>query len=597
MPGQYRIEHPSRPDAYQPVVRHNGEGAWHTELEQPLEWDGETVLRRIGSSVESLSPNERETVLRISGTSEDALRKMHVNQEKVPPLLADSIQRFKIDQQLQRFIDQLDSHVAEEFLRADPVTQLQVLSEYGRWPSDKCLRLLDRQGQQLWQSSADTSLPVTELRQDSLVGDDVLKTLLYSLDETQIKALLNEPFAGPTLSIEVRSQNLRKQVADLAKRNRSALFETRYQALQHLDDPLAARLKAHPPELPASITRELLDTATGSELLQINEGQLPARQQALMQMASQEVRVTRAYEGLELDSVSNSDSDSLALHSLKLLPGWSGDVRIEIRDRRYEGPLLDTIGREDAAAHKVLVRRDDGQYQPYDDRGQQLHSFSDFYSSLLYALPDSERQNLDIRIGQGQALKATIRERTLERNELRQVIGDTPTQPSAVDTLRLLGTDGYPLRHHVRRAPVPNRAHSKKTSGCSIRECRTMRWVISPKACYAVPLAHAQRYFACKMTTCNCRTNCMSGPTIRPPFTPKPAWRSRRWRSAPKSRTAGCSGTSYSKAGDGRTSRTTINRASPPGTPCCLSTPSSATCPSSRAISVISLRSALMAAP
>ncbi|MDT3315012.1 hypothetical protein QZR14_26965 [Pseudomonas sp. rhizo66] len=455
VPGQFRIEHPSRPDAYQPLVRHNGDGAWHTELEQPLEWDGATVLRRIGPSVESLAPNERETVLRISGTSEDALRKMHVNQEKVPPLLADSIQRFKIDQQLQRFIDQLDSDVAEEFLRADPVTQLQVLSDYGRWPGDKCLRLLDRQGKPLWQSSTDANLPVTELRQDRLVGGDVLKTLLYTLDETQIKALLNEPFAGPTLSIEVRSQNLRKQVADLAQRNRRTLFESRYQALQHLDDPLAARLQSHPPELPASITRELLDTATGNELLQISEGQLPARQQALMQMASQEVRVTRAYEGLELGSVSNSDTDSLALHSLKLLPGWSGDVRIEIRDSRYEGPLLDTIGREDAPAHKVLVRSDDGQYQPYDERGNQLHSFSDFYSSLLYALPDGERQNLDIRVGQGQALKAAIRERTLERSELRQVIGDTPTPTPAADTLRLLGTDGY------LRAPRPLRPASQ----------------------------------------------------------------------------------------------------------------------------------------
>ncbi|MED7667808.1 hypothetical protein GXB78_11440 [Pseudomonas moraviensis subsp. stanleyae] len=451
-PGQYRIEHPSRPDAYQPLLRHNGEGAWHTELEQPLQWDGATALRRIGPSVESLSSNERATVLRISGTSEDALRKMHVEQEKVPPLLADSIQRFKIDQQLQRFIDQLDSDVAEEFLRADPFTQLQVLSEYGRWPGDKCLRLLDRQGEQLWQSSADASLPVIELRQDRLVGGDVLKTLLYTLDETQIRALLDEPFAGPTPSIEVRGQNLRKQVADLARRNRSALFESRYQALQQLDDPLAARLKMHPPELPASVTRELLDTATGSELLQISEGQLPARQQALMQMASAEVRVTRAYEGLELGSVNNTDSDSLALHSLKLLPGWSGDVRIEIRDGRYEGPLLDTIGRDDAPAHKVLVRRDDGQYQPCDDRGQQLHSFTDFYSSLLYALPDSERQSLDLRIGQSQALKAAIRERTLERNEWRQVIADTPSRAPTVDTLRLLGTDGYA---HAPRPPRP----------------------------------------------------------------------------------------------------------------------------------------------
>ncbi|WP_351060223.1 hypothetical protein, partial [Psychrobacter sp. TB20-MNA-CIBAN-0197] len=90
----------------------------------------------------------------------------------------------------------------------------------------KCLRLLDRQGQQLWQSSADTTLPVTELRQGELIGGDVLKTLLQTLDETQIKALLDEPFAGPTPSIEVRSQNLRKQVADLARRNTSALFES-----------------------------------------------------------------------------------------------------------------------------------------------------------------------------------------------------------------------------------------------------------------------------------------------------------------------------------------------------------------------------------
>lgn len=452
VPGQYRIEHPSRPDAYQPVLRHNGEGAWHTELEQPLEWDGATALRRIGPAVESLSKSERETVLQISGTSEDALRKMHVEQEKVPPLLADSIQRFKIDQQLQRFINQLDSDDAEVFLRADPTMQLQVLSEYGRWPGDTCLRLLDRQGEQLWQSSADTSLPVIELRHDTLAGGDVLKTLLQALDETQIKALLDEPFAGPTPSIEVRSQNLRKQVADLARRNTSALFESRYQALQHLDDPLAARLKTHPPQLPASITRELLDTATGSELLQISEGQLPPRQQALMQMASDEVRVTRAYEGLELASVSNPDSDSLALHSLKLLPGWSGDVRIEIRDGRYEGPLLDTIGRDNAPEYKVLVRRDDGQYQPYDGRGQQLQSFADFYSSLLYALPDSERQSLDMRIGQSQALKAAIRERTLERNEWRQVIADTPSRAPTVDTLRLLGTDGYA---HAPRPPRP----------------------------------------------------------------------------------------------------------------------------------------------
>ncbi|TDK52452.1 dermonecrotic toxin domain-containing protein [Pseudomonas moraviensis] len=444
VPGQYRIEHPTRADAYQPVVRHNGEGAWHTELEQPLEWDGETALRRIGPAVETFTPAERETILKVSGTREDALRKMHVNQEKVPPLLADSIQRFKIDQQLQRFIDQLDSDVAEEFLRADQVTQLQLLSDHGRWPSNQRLRLMDRKGEVLWQSSADESLPLTELHQDRLIGGDLLKTLLAILDEAQIKALLAEPFtAKPPL--DVRSRTLRKHLVGLAKTHRSALFESRYQALQHVDDPLAQQLKVHNPDLPASITRELLDTATGDELLLISDGQLPPRQQELMQLASQEVRVTRAYEGLELDSVNNPDSDSLALHSLKLLPGWSGDVRIEIRDGRYEGPILDSIGREDAPEQKVLVRREDGRYQAFDDRGQELHSISDFHSSLLYALPDSERTSLGIGIGQGPTLRAAIGEHTMERDELRVVLHETPIQPPAVDTLRLLGADGFPL--------------------------------------------------------------------------------------------------------------------------------------------------------
>lgn len=443
VPGQYRIEHPTRPDAYQPVVRHNGNGAWHTELEQPMEWDGETALRRIGPAVETFTPTERETILQVSGSSEDAVRKMHVNQEKIPPLLADSIQRFKIDQQLQRFIDQLDSDVAEDFLRADQVTQLQLLSERGRWPNNQRLRLIDRNGELLWQSSADQSLPVTELRQDRLIGGDLLKTLLSLLDQAQIKALLAEPFTA-TPPLDIRTRTLRKQLVGLARTDRSALFDSRYQASQQIDDPLAQQLRSHNRALPASVTRELLDTATGSELLQINNGRLPPRQQELMQQASQEVRLSRAYEGLELGSVNNPDSDSLALHSLKLLPGWSGDVRIEIRDGRYEGPIVDRIGREDAPETKVLVRSDDHRYQAFDDRGQQLHSISDLYSSLLYALPDSERISLNIGIGQGQTLRAAVRERTLARDQLRVVLHETPIAPSVLDTLRLLGSDGYP---------------------------------------------------------------------------------------------------------------------------------------------------------
>lgn len=441
--GQYRIDHPTRPDAYKPVLRHNGEGAWHTELEQPLEWDAPTVLRRIGPSVDAFTPQRREQILKVSGCNEDALRKMHVNQEPVPPLLADSIKRFKIDLDLQQFIDQLDSELPDQYLGADPLTQLQLLAEHSRWPATERLQWVNEQGDIAWSSSPDQKLPLTVLRQGNLLEGDLLKTLLSSLEEHQIKALMDEELAGPQLALAVRTRILRKQLVRLARQQRTSMFDARYAALEHSDDPLTQKIVQHDAQLPVSVARALIDTATGSEIQQISEGHLPERQRGLMALASQEVRVTRAFEGLELDSASNPDTEALALHSLKRLPGWTGDLRIEVRDGTYAGSLLDSTGRADAPARKVLVRLADGSWQACDESGQALHSVTDFYSSILYALPDAQRQALNIHIGQGSALKAAIRTNPLERSELRVVISPPPIRDLTVDTLRLLGSDGY----------------------------------------------------------------------------------------------------------------------------------------------------------
>lgn len=454
--GQYHIDHPTRPAAYKPALRHNGEGAWHTELEQPLEWDTSTALRRLGPSVDAFTPARREQILKVSGYTEDALRKMHVNQASVPPLLADSIKRFKIDQDLQRLIDQLDSELPEQYRSADPLTQLQLLAKHDRWPPGKRLRWVDEQGDIVWTSSNDETRSLTELRQDNLRQTDLLKTLLDALDESVIKTLLGEEFSGPILSLEVRARTLRKQLVRIARQQRTSMFESRYTALERNQDSLAQKIAQHDPQLPASVTRELLNTATGAELQQISAGRLPERQQELVALANQEVRVTRAFEGLELDSVSNPDTETLALHSLQQLPGWTGDVRLEIRDQSYAGQRLDSIGHADAPAQKVLVRHADDTWQSYDESGKALHSATDYYSSILYALPDAERQALGIHIGQGQKLKEAIRARPLERSELRVTISPHPIREAAVDTLRLLGSDGYGrILRTVRTAQEP----------------------------------------------------------------------------------------------------------------------------------------------
>ncbi|MDB5995183.1 MAG: hypothetical protein JWP42_2319 [Pseudomonas sp.] len=124
--GQFQIEHPKRAEAYQPPLRHNGHGAWQTGLEQPLSWNRETLLRRVGHSVEGFSDVEREHILRISGYHENMLREMHVDNLPPPSLLTDVIKRFKIDRDIQTLSEQIGSSDPEHY---QALTQRQSLFE------------------------------------------------------------------------------------------------------------------------------------------------------------------------------------------------------------------------------------------------------------------------------------------------------------------------------------------------------------------------------------------------------------------------------------------------------------------------------------
>ena len=442
-PGKLYIEHPTRPDAYRPTVRHNGDGAFHTELEHPLEWDTATVLQRLSPGMESFSPEQRARILKVSGYDEDALRAMHVNQERMPPLLADTVQRFRLDQQLQDFITRMASDKPGDYLEADPLTQLQLLNDQGLWPVTRRLRLIDRQDRVIWESSTDAALPPTEIRQDRLTDNDLLTTVLQQLSEAEINRLPGAEFAQ-RFPLHVRAGTLRSRLAQIAKEQRGTLFEQRYQALQQRDDPQLKKVAAHVPHLPARVSEELLGTASGAQLLDIHAGSWPEHQQALSQEATHALRITRAYEGLELDSVHNPDTDTLALHSLKRLPGWSADVNLEIRNLSFTGPALDSTGRANAPIRKILVRKADGSWQPYDEFGKDLYAPTDFYTCVLQALPDNERQALNLQIGEGPKLKQAIRDNPHPRSELRLML--VPEQPPAppADTLRLLGMDGHP---------------------------------------------------------------------------------------------------------------------------------------------------------
>ena len=444
--GEHRIDHPTRPEAYKPQLKHNGAGAWQTELDQPLSWDQATVLHRVGPDMQRFAASTRERILSISGCHEDVLRKMHVNAGQVPPLLADTLKRFTIDQDIQTFIDQIGSDQPEHFLKADPVTQLELLNEYGYWPENKGLRLIDGNAQTLWQSPA-PDVPVVQIDAARLTDGDLLKTFLLTLSDSEARTLMGEEFGHHSPTPENRAHRLRQILARLAEQKRQLLFQQRYRRLERgARGPIQAVMDAEP-GLPSSVAQAIVNTASDLELQQLKKVTVAPRLAELSQEAGLQVRVTRAYEGLDLPSTANNlDTDRLALHTVEKLPGWTGQLRLEIRQYTHQGLLIDSLGSVDAPLRKILVLGEEGSYQAFDHDGEELSGMGSLYTGLLQAMPDSERTALNLHIGEGERLKQLIRQHALSRDALRALLIQHPDLKPTYDpkVMRLLGgSDGY----------------------------------------------------------------------------------------------------------------------------------------------------------
>nr|NLU60291.1 hypothetical protein [Pseudomonas sp. BIGb0427] len=77
---QWRIRHPDNNDAFEPPLKHYGNGAWQFQGEQPLHWERGQLLRRIGVLAEGLDDASLAQAADISGVDDDVLRHMHVEQ-------------------------------------------------------------------------------------------------------------------------------------------------------------------------------------------------------------------------------------------------------------------------------------------------------------------------------------------------------------------------------------------------------------------------------------------------------------------------------------------------------------------------------------
>ncbi|MFA0970346.1 NEL-type E3 ubiquitin ligase domain-containing protein [Pseudomonas amygdali] len=441
----YLIEHPANPHGYQPALRHNGAGAWLHELDRPLEMEGLTLFQRLGYSSEAFSDSAARRILKVSNTPESVMRQALADQLRPPALLEDTARRFRLDQEIDRFIEQMEANDADA---AAPL-QLELLSHDPGWPNNRALVLVDAQGNTLHrfvaaqQSGAAAPLDM-HIRADQ---PDALRQALEKLNNIEIRTLLNEEFGAGQPGIAPRLIALRAQLVARARTTRAWLFESRYRALKVADTDGAQTLQQAFAGLPPLVVEELASHASPAERIQLTtERRVPLRMAEEASAYLQQVRLARAYEGLYLTSVSSADTDCLALHSLEALAQWPSQVRLEVHNRFFGGQLLYSIGAQEAPVRKVLIK-DGNRYETRDAEDQHLHGLDDLYSSVLHALPDAERSHLGFaHTGQGQALEALIQKNPLPRQTLAPLLNMQALKPGSRSPMRLAdGRLGYPL--------------------------------------------------------------------------------------------------------------------------------------------------------
>ena len=297
---KWRIQHPADADAYQPILEHNGHGAWRHTLERPLEWDRLTLLRRMGHVTEALSDEQLLKIADAVGVNDNALRKMHLDHLPPPPELADALRLFTADPGAAQISEQISG----------------------------------------------------------------------------------ELFTG--------------------------------------------MLQRACPGLSESAAQRVLLDANAEELARLETTRrIPLKMLEEARWYAQQGRVSQAFASLHLPRMASADSQWLALHTLEKLPGWSDQVRLEIREGHVNGPLIDGIGSESAASRAYVVKNGPV-YQAFDERGAALNdmpsSGDNFFASIMHALPDESRQALGVpRVSQSADLQsAVIDSATRHRVELAQ---------------------------------------------------------------------------------------------------------------------------------------------------------------------------------
>ena len=446
---KWRMKHPSKVGVNEPRLEHNYDGAWRQTSENPLQWEGLKLLRRLRARAESISDEMGHKIMAVSNTSEGVLRQIHMNNLKPPPLLIDAWKRFAIEADIQRFVKQMQAHHSLSEARSD--IQLLLIQNLPGWPADKVLQIVDLQGNTLQEFGVDLGSSSPRIRLMINETDNaslLLRTLLSRMSQADTLSLLGE--YSPV--IEVRMLALARKIAAHALKRQATVFNSLYGRQERSSNPHVTLVQKNYPELPKSVIEHLLNYTSGPERTHyFDKDMIAPRFSEQASWTAREVRLARAYEGLFLGATVTADSEMLTLHMLQSLTGWPANVRFEVRRDEFDGELLDSIGAADAANPRVLVKAR-GQYQAWSSEGQALNAPSatdnNLLSSILHALTPSERAALEVlEVGDTGLLAKKISDQAVrDREKVQTLLGLEPPAPPRKPPMNVdMSFIAYPL--------------------------------------------------------------------------------------------------------------------------------------------------------
>ncbi|QHC97465.1 hypothetical protein PspR84_23440 [Pseudomonas sp. R84] len=424
----HHIKHPKRSNAYRPKIEHNGHGAWLHEAETPQDWTDATLMRRLGHRAERFSPSELEQIRISSGTDHDMLRQMHVQNSPPPPLLADTLKRASAYD---------DVRAATSDIRAgrpiDPqaVWLEPMLTGLPGWPTGKALEVYaDASLTGYSHKYGNPQAPVAETLSISL-GDlnagRLPERVVDFLAEDDLKQLL-----GSEVARNERVSALRSRLADAVDERRSAVADRMYQATEQSGKVDLRVVRRTFPELPLPLAEKLVAQASPAELQRIaDENRLPLRLKTQARELNFEASAVRAYDGFYRDEWLTADTERLALNTLRVQTDTFADLRIEVRDGSYDGPLRCSVGPEEATTVRRLIRDEHGRYEVLNADNRSLHAADDFYQSILQAVPAETLSSVGYQRGQGRPLKLWLMEQSAAPAERRAVLAEPPIRAVA----------------------------------------------------------------------------------------------------------------------------------------------------------------------